>query len=289
MSTGMSTGTGAATGRRVLVAGIGNIFLGDDGFGVEVVKRMAGRPLPAGVHVADYGIRGIHLAFELLDGGYDTLIMVDAVPIDGPPGTLAVIEIPPEDTDEDVGEEAAEDTEDADGGAPEDADECADAVRHDGRADVTGDGAVVTGDPAVVTGDGAAVTGERAEVAGGWGMAGVPASGGSGGCPPADAHGMHPAAVLRLLRGLGGGVGRVLVVGCRPAVVGEAMGLSGPVCAVVDEAVRLVAELAAAEAGGPSEEPAPTVPVRMSAAGAGAGEGRDVGIRGKRWTSSTTG
>jgi hydrogenase maturation protease len=77
--------------RRVLVAGVGNIFLGDDGFGVEVANRLAGTEFPAGVKVADYGIRGVHLAYELLDG-YDALILIDAAPRGEPPGTLSVIE-----------------------------------------------------------------------------------------------------------------------------------------------------------------------------------------------------
>lgn len=77
--------------RRVLVAGIGNIFLGDDGFGVEVANRLATRTTPEGVRVADFGIRGIHLAYELLDG-YDALVLVDAMPMGDEPGTLAVIE-----------------------------------------------------------------------------------------------------------------------------------------------------------------------------------------------------
>ncbi|MEO3787975.1 hydrogenase maturation protease [Actinocorallia sp. B10E7] len=162
----------SAEGRRVLVAGIGNVFLGDDGFGVEVVRRVDSRGLPAGVRVADYGIRGVHLVYELLDGGTDTLIMVDAVPLEGRAGTLAVLEIGEDDLD--------------------------------GRDD--------------------AVT--------------------------VDAHGLHPLAVLRMLRRLGGEVGRVLVVGCRPASVEEGMGLSEPVAAAVDEAVRLVADLACAEALG---------------------------------------
>jgi hydrogenase maturation protease len=74
-----------------LVAGIGNIFLSDDGFGVEVVNRLSGQPVPPGVRVAEFGIRGVHLAYELLDG-YDRLILIDAVPMSEPPGTLAVIE-----------------------------------------------------------------------------------------------------------------------------------------------------------------------------------------------------
>jgi hydrogenase maturation protease len=75
-----------------LVAGIGNIFLGDDGFGVEVVRRLASRPLPAGVRVADFGIRGLHLAFELLEHPDDTMILVDATPRAGEPGTVYLIE-----------------------------------------------------------------------------------------------------------------------------------------------------------------------------------------------------
>ncbi|MCO5992971.1 hydrogenase maturation protease [Actinoallomurus rhizosphaericola] len=153
---------------RVLVAGIGNIFLGDDGFGVEVVRRVDASALPSTVDVADYGIRGVHLAYDLLDGRHETLIMVDAVPLDGPPGTLAVLEVDPEQ------------------------------------------------EPAA---------------------------------PPAlDGHGMTPQAVLALLRGLGGRIDRVLVVGCRPAVLDERMDLSEPVRAAMDDAVSLVTTLAREEA-----------------------------------------
>ena len=76
---------------KTLVAGVGNIFLSDDGFGVEVVKELGQRKLPPGVELADFGIRGIHLAYQLMEG-YDLLILVDAVPRDQPPGTLFVIE-----------------------------------------------------------------------------------------------------------------------------------------------------------------------------------------------------
>ena len=86
-----STVTDSTITRRVLVAGIGNIFLSDDGFGVEVVNRLATRTMPEGVKVADFGIRGIHLAYELLDG-YDALVLIDAMPMGDEPGTLAVIE-----------------------------------------------------------------------------------------------------------------------------------------------------------------------------------------------------
>jgi hydrogenase maturation protease len=77
--------------QRTLIAGIGNIFLSDDGFGVEVATRLAAQPLPPGVRVEDFGIRGVHLAYELLDG-YDCLVLVDAVPMGEKPGTLAVIQ-----------------------------------------------------------------------------------------------------------------------------------------------------------------------------------------------------
>jgi hydrogenase maturation protease len=168
------SGAGSGCG-RVLVAGVGNVFLTDDGFGVEVVRRLDGRALPEGVDVADYGIRGVHLAYELLDGRYRTLVMVDAVPVEGPPGTIAVIEAGPLDD------------------------------------------AHLESDPAV------------------------------------DGHGMHPLAVLRLLRRLGGELDRVLVVGCKPASVAEGMGLSAPVAAAVDEAARLVTELTAELVNGEQE------------------------------------
>ncbi len=75
----------------ILVAGIGNIFLGDDGFGVEVVRRLAARKMAAGVRVADFGIRGFDLAYALQDG-YKTAILVDAFPHGEPPGTISILE-----------------------------------------------------------------------------------------------------------------------------------------------------------------------------------------------------
>ncbi len=77
---------------RVLVAGIGNIFLGDDGFGVAVANRLAAEGLPVEVAVRDFGIRGLHLAYEMLDGGYDTTVLVDAAPRGGVPGTVYLLE-----------------------------------------------------------------------------------------------------------------------------------------------------------------------------------------------------
>ena len=75
----------------ILVAGIGNIFLGDDAFGCEVVKRLARRVWPDNVKVIDFGIRGFDLAYALLDG-YDVTIFVDATPRGEAPGTLYTIE-----------------------------------------------------------------------------------------------------------------------------------------------------------------------------------------------------
>lgn len=83
----------------VLVAGIGNLFLTDDGFGPEVARRLAAGPLPEGVKVIDYGIRGMHLAYDLLDG-YDALVVVDALPGDGSPGDLSVLQVGADDLGE---------------------------------------------------------------------------------------------------------------------------------------------------------------------------------------------
>jgi hydrogenase maturation protease len=152
---------------RILVAGIGNIFLGDDAFGVEVIRRMAGLKLPASVRVADYGIRGFDLAYALQDG-YETTILVDACPHGEAPGTLYVIE--PE-VDAEAGAEA----------------------------------------------------------------------------PPAlEAHAMNPMTVLRTARAMNIEVKKVLLVGCEPGTLGGEegqMGLSAPVEAAVDEAVKLVESL----------------------------------------------
>jgi hydrogenase maturation protease len=163
------------SGGRVLVAGIGNIFHSDDGFGSEVARRLITEtePMPEGVTVTDFGIRGIHLAYELLDG-YDTAILIDATQQGGEPGTIYVIE---PDFD------------------------------------------------AIETENGLAEAGIQ------------------------DAHGMDPASVLALLRSLGGGVERLLVVGCEPADVEDGMGLSEPVARAVDEAVRVVRELVTEDPG----------------------------------------
>nr|WP_237519562.1 hydrogenase maturation protease [Streptomyces sp. HUCO-GS316] len=65
--------------------------MADDGFGPEAAAALARRPLPEGVHVADFGIRGMDLAYRMLDG-YDTVVLLDATPHGQPPGTLSLIE-----------------------------------------------------------------------------------------------------------------------------------------------------------------------------------------------------
>jgi len=149
----------------VLVAGIGNIFLGDDGFGVEVVRRMAGQNLSAGVRVSDFGIRGFDLAYALQDG-YETTILVDACPHGQPPGTLYVI-------------------------APD---------------------LKALDDP------------EAPQAA-------------------LEGHAMNPMSVLRMARAMNIELKNVLLVGCEPETLGGEegqMGLSAPVEAAVDDAVKLV-------------------------------------------------
>ncbi|HVV36425.1 MAG TPA: hydrogenase maturation protease [Acidimicrobiales bacterium] len=149
---------------KTMVAGVGNIFLGDDGFGCEVIARLRDRALPAHVRVEDYGVRGTHLALDLLDG-YETLILVDTLAGDEAPGTVRLVEL------------------------------------------ATVDAAVAAG----------AAT---------------------------DAHAMTPESVLRMVANMGGRLERVLVVGCQPASVAEGIGLSAPVHAAVDAAVRIVESLA---------------------------------------------
>lgn len=152
--------------RTILIAGIGNIFLGDDGFGSEVARRLAARPWPAGVRVADYGIRGFDVAFALMDG-VDVAILIDATPQGGSPGSLYLIE-------PDLSE---------------------------------------LNDP------------NRGQL-------------------PVDTHAMTPMKVFQLVRAMDGRFNRVLIVGCEPADFGPEdegrMGLSPPVAAAVDEAIKLV-------------------------------------------------
>ena len=147
----------------ILVAGIGNIFLGDDGFGVEVAKRLATHEFPASVRVVDFGIRGFDLAYALQDG-YETTILVDAYPHGQTPGTVSLVE-------PDLS-----------------------------KLDEMQEGVVET-------------------------------------------HGMNPLNVLRMASTVNGGLKKVLLVGCEPDTFGGEeghMGLSAPVEAAVDEAVKLV-------------------------------------------------
>jgi hydrogenase maturation protease len=164
--------------KRILIACIGNIFFGDDGFGVEVAQRLMSRKTgqyPQGVQVVDFGIRGIELAYTLLDD-YDTLVLVDAVPRGGTPGTVYLIE-----------------------------------------PDLSSIG---------------------------------PAQGVEAGRVAVDSHSMDPVKVLAFARTLGARPIRTLLVGCEPSVIGGGegfeemqMGLSEPVQAAVDEAIKMIDSL----------------------------------------------
>jgi hydrogenase maturation protease len=83
---------------RTLVAGVGNIFQRDDAFGVEVIRLLGERPQPAGVEIADFGIRGVHLIYELLNG-CDLFVLVDAAQRGYEPGTVTVLEVGPGDSE----------------------------------------------------------------------------------------------------------------------------------------------------------------------------------------------
>lgn len=164
--------------RRILIACIGNIFMGDDGFGVEVAQRLANRKpgrYPEGVEVVDFGIRGVDLAYSLLDE-YDVLVLVDALSRGGKPATLYLIEPDLSGISQETGVEAA--------------------------------------------------------------RVGL------------DAHSMDPLKVLAFARTLGARPVRTLLVGCEPSVLHAnedyldlQMGLSQPVQAAVDEAVKMVDSL----------------------------------------------
>ena len=85
--------------RHILVAGIGNIFCSDDGFGSAVTAEVCARLVPDGVRVVDYGIRGVHLQYDLLDG-VDALVIVDAIPPRAGadvPGTVITLEVSADD------------------------------------------------------------------------------------------------------------------------------------------------------------------------------------------------
>ncbi len=170
-----TTSSSERTPKRILIACIGNIFLGDDGFGVEVARQLMNRKYPEGVQVTDFGIRGMDLAYTLLDD-YDTLVLVDTVSRGGPPGTLYLIE-------------------------PD--------------------------------------------------LAGIdPEKGAEAGRVALDAHSMDPVKVLAFARTLGARPIHTLLVGCEPAIFSESedyaemqMGLSEPVQAAIDEAVKMIDSL----------------------------------------------
>jgi hydrogenase maturation protease len=145
---------------RILIAGIGNVFFGDDGFGPEVVRRLSTEALPEGVELYDVGIRGMHLAYKLLDG-WDLLVAVDTVARGGTPGTGYLIE-----------------------------------------ADTT----ATSRQP--------------------------------------DAHSVDLPWVFAIVRALGGPLGRVLVVGCEPEALCERIGLSAPVAAAVEPAMKRIRQIA---------------------------------------------
>jgi hydrogenase maturation protease len=218
---------------RVLVAGIGNIFLGDDGFGVEVATRLARVDLPEGVRVVDYGIRGMHLAYDLANG-FDAAILIDATPRGGAPGTLYVIE-------PDLGSEPAA--------------QASPVSPPAGPADPQAASTASTGS----TGTGSTGNG-----------AGEAAS------PLFDAHGMQPDVVFGMLGMLGGArPSRIIIVGCEPASVDYGIGLSDAVAASVDEAVQVVADLAANGAAGWAEDPKAAEDQKAAATGdRGAGQSR---------------
>jgi hydrogenase maturation protease len=81
--------------RRILIAGIGNIFFGDDAFGCEVAAELAKRSWPDGVSVVDFGIRAYDLAYAMMDG-YDVTILIDAAPRNEKPGTVYLLELDPD-------------------------------------------------------------------------------------------------------------------------------------------------------------------------------------------------
>ena len=158
---------------RLLIACIGNIFLGDDGFGVEVAQRLMSRQYPESVQVVDFGIRGMDLAYAMLDD-YNMLVLVDAIPRGGSPGTLYLIE-----------------------------------------PDLSG------------------MTPEKGVEAGRVAL---------------DNHSMDPVKVFAYARTLGAKPMHTLLVGCEPSPMSDdytemQMGLSEPVQAAVDEAVKMIDSL----------------------------------------------
>jgi hydrogenase maturation protease len=208
---------------RMLIAGVGNIFLGDDGFGPEVAKRLAAVSLPGWVRVADYGISGMHLAYDLADG-YDTAILIDAAPHGEKPGTVTLL-------------------------APTPPPRAALAPAPPPRA------ALAPAPPPRAALAPAPPPRPRPDVAAECGPEAGPDAETLGASRLFDAHGMQPDVVLGVLDMLGAArPARILVVGCEPASVDYGMELSEPVAKAVDEAVQVVLDLVA-EAGRGHETP----------------------------------
>ena len=150
---------------KILVAGIGNIWMKDDGFGAEVAKRLNRRELPKGVTVTDFGIGGLDLAYEL-QAGFAALVLLDISRQGGEPGTLYVMEVDANDIEGEIQ-----------------------------------DGMMM------------------------------------------DPHGMDPQTVLRFIKSTGAWPGKVVIIACEPAEVGDfGLGLSPAVEQAVDRAVELVLE-----------------------------------------------
>ena len=214
----MTAQMAAQTTGRMLIAGVGNIFLGDDGFGPEVAKRLAAVSLPGWVRVADYGISGMHLAYDLADG-YHTAILIDAAPHGEKPGTVTVL-----------------------APAPPPRAALAPAPPHPALAPAPPPHpALAPAPPPHPALDVASELRPDAEALGASRLF--------------DAHGMQPDVVLGVLDMLGAArPARILVVGCEPASVDYGMELSEPVAKAVDEAVQVVLDLVA-EAGRGHETP----------------------------------
>jgi len=235
---------------RMLIAGIGNIFLGDDGFGPEVARRLAAVSLPGWVRVADYGISGMHLAYDLADG-YDAAILIDAAPRGDKPGTVTLL---------------------APAAPPRPALAPAPPPRPAPAPAPPPRPAPAPAPPPRPTLN---VAAEHRPDAG-------PGDEAIGASRLFDGHGMQPDVVLGVLDMLGeAGPARILVVGCEPASVDYGMELSEPVAGAVDEAVQVVLDLVA-EAGRDHETPGAA---RTPAAPAQSPQTTDKGVSHVPWHS----
>ncbi len=218
---------------RTLIAGIGNIFLGDDAFGVEVARRLACAPLPAGVQVADYGTSGLHLAYDLASG-FERAILIDAAPRGGQPGTVTVLEVDPGQRRQlaAAGPVPRSQLLDGHGMQP-------DVVL--GMLDLLGAESLFGNPGSLCPLARLRHDGERVPAPGwqGGGGADSGAIGDDGNAAGRDAGTREPGWGCQT----GSWAGQVLVVGCEPASVDYGIGLSPPVAAAVDDAVRVVLDL----------------------------------------------